>query len=150
MHTHTQRDPDKLLVGEEKCSETKKMLHLINELCKNDKFETDETLLFKILDEHLIKESSSITRDRDNLFKQLVEFRQDRTGDNLLIYASRCGNLGLLKRLHHNQARVNFNYSNNDGKNALHEACQMSHADCVKFLIEDCKIHVNTLRKGDW
>ena len=51
----------------------------------------------------------------------LINYQNKQTGDNLLLYASRFGNLNLIKFLHTNGLYKNMSFANNDGKNALHE-----------------------------
>jgi hypothetical protein len=55
---------------------------------------------------------------KDNMLI-LKAYKNDKTWDNVLLYAARCENLNLLKILYNNQ--FDFNYTNKDGKNALHE-----------------------------
>lgn len=110
------------------------MLQIINTLCKNQ----DPTL------EEFKNTCKNVS------VENLYNFKEPKTGDNLLLYAARFGNLNLIKLLHHNYSHLNFNLTNYDGKNALHEACQNSHLDCVVFLVEKLKVDVNALRKGDW
>ena len=63
------------------------MLKLINNLCKDLNIEYLDSTQFKDLD----------------------KFREKNTGDNLLIYAARIGNLNLL-RLLHDRHKLDVNY----------------------------------------
>lgn len=112
--------------------------NLINQLCQNTSID---------LAEFQARLATSATTLSD-----LLNYQNKQTGDNLLIYASRVGNLNLIKILNNtsNKTRVKLNFTNRDGKNALHEACQNSHLECVKYLLETDEIDVNALRKGDW
>lgn len=58
-------------------------------------------------------------RSSDNL-KYLFEYKHTKTHDNILIYAARFKNLNLIKFLF-DKHKIEFNYTNKDGKNALHE-----------------------------
>lgn len=107
---------------------------MINQLCKNTSITVDQ---FQALTKNF------------NLH-DLINFKNQKNGDCLILKAARTGNLNLLKILKENIPNINFNVSNFDGKNALHESCQNSNYDCVRFLIDDCKIDVNSIRKGDW
>ena len=55
----------------------------------------------------------------------LFDFRHPKTGDNLILYAARCGNMCLIKLLRESYSHMlpvdYFDSCNNDGKNALHE-----------------------------
>ena len=53
-------------------------------------------------------------------FKYLTEYKHPKTHDNILIYAARFKNLNLIKFLYEKN-KIDFNYTNKDGKNALHE-----------------------------
>ena len=53
-------------------------------------------------------------------FKYLIEFKHVKTHDNILIYAARFKNLNLIMFLFEKH-KIDFNYTNKDGKNALHE-----------------------------
>ena len=118
---------------------SKETLHLINNLCKNHSIDSNQ------LEQFLLK--SSLT------FEELICFKHKQTGDNVLHFATRAGNLNLLKLIKDkvaNDAEFYFTNLNNDGKNVLHEACQYEHLECAKFLIEVIGISVNKLRKADW
>ena len=143
------------------------MLHLINILCKS------KNLNGKIEFENVLKSSTS-TNDINSLLKDLFLFRHEKTGDCFTHYVSRTGNLNLIRLLQENYLHIlpenYFEFSNNDGKTALHEviycyylfffisqisfifkkACQNCHYDVVVYLIENLKVSVNKLRKGDW
>lgn len=64
------------------------MLRKINSLCKN----------YNI---------SSL--DKQNL-NELIDYKEKQTGDNILIYAARCGNLNLLRLLYENYGSNYFKY----------------------------------------
>lgn len=59
-----------------------------------------------------------IEKSRLNL---VLNYQNKQTGDNLLIYAARSGNLNLIKLLNENSLYKNMSFTNKDGKNALHE-----------------------------
>lgn len=81
------------------------MLHLINLLCKNKTISQQEF-------SDLIKTVS---------LNDLINFKQEKTGDNILLYAARCGNLSLIKILNEKFPNILSTSTNHDGKNALHE-----------------------------
>lgn len=109
-------------------------------------------------------------------FDALISYKHPQSGDNVLHYAAKSGNLTLLeliaKKFDQENMKIFFNNPNKDGKNALHEvyidymyllricycikylvnfkACQKGHFECVQFLVSSVKISVNSLRKGDW
>lgn len=60
----------------------------------------------------------AIEKSRLNL---VLAYQNKQTGDNLLIYAARSGNLNLIKLLNENSLYKNISFTNKDGKNALHE-----------------------------
>lgn len=86
-----------------------KLKQLVSDLCHDKSIDWEK--FFKIV------QTNSIT------VKEIaVDYKNDQTNDNLLIYAARLGNLNLIKLL--NEAHIdcfNINYTNRDGKNALHE-----------------------------
>jgi hypothetical protein len=95
------------------------MLELINLLCKNKNY--NENLIFKLVDSFYNSRAISYF-NKDKILNDLVLYRHEKTGDNILLYAARCGNLELIKELKKLKSDlINFNLSNNDGKNALHE-----------------------------
>ena len=53
-------------------------------------------------------------------FEQLIGYQSPQTGDNLVLYASRFGNLHLLRMINE-MCPFAMNRVNRDGKNALHE-----------------------------
>lgn len=110
------------------------MQQMINNLCKNTSITENEF--------------QALTKDYN--LNHLISFKNPKNGDCLILNAARAGNLNLLKIIKKNIPMVNFNVSNFDGKNALHESCQNTKYDSVRFLIDDCKIDVNSIRKGDW
>jgi hypothetical protein len=77
-----------------------------------------EVLINKLTINELNKEED-YDPSNDN-FKYLIEFKHAKTNDNILIYAARFKNLNLIKFLFEKH-KIDFNYSNKDGKNALHE-----------------------------
>jgi ankyrin repeat protein len=60
----------------------------------------------------------AIEKSRLNL---VLNYQNKQTGDNLLIYAARSGNLNLIKLLNENSLYKNISFTNKDGKNALHQ-----------------------------
>lgn len=70
-----------------------------------------------------------------------------RSGDTLLHYAARHGQLDIVKYLH--ELGVNVEVYNNDYKRPLHEAASMEHLDCVKYLLQE-GAKVDSLKKADW
>ena len=70
-----------------------------------------------------------------------------KSGDSLLNYAARNGALQLLKFLQ--QQRMDLELANFDGKNALHEACQAGHLECVQYLLAQ-NIDLDCLKRADW
>ena len=96
------------------------MLHLINILCKTA-FNTNSKNEFEdILQAEKFNFNSNVY---DDLINSLIHYKHPRTGDTILNYASRCGNVNLIKMIYENYVKTeNFlDFSNNDGKNALHE-----------------------------
>jgi hypothetical protein len=90
----------------------KEMLQIINSLCKSSNL--NEKSQF----ENLIKNDEKTLID-------LFYFKHPKTGDCFLHYLVRSGNFNLLKLIHSNYSNVYpqnyFEFSNNDGKTALHE-----------------------------
>ena len=72
----------------------------------------------------------------------------NKNGDTPLLTAARCGQLGLLEKLHAEHG-VTLEHTNADGKTALHEAAQGGHLECVRFLIS-AGARVDSLKKADW
>ena len=96
------------------------MLQLINFLCK---YTSSNTQFYGLIGEFFSQNKSACNiTDEQHILYDLINYRQKKTGDNVLIYAARCGNLNLIKVLNQS-GHLNFNFSNNDGKNALHEVC---------------------------
>lgn len=125
------------------------MLDLIKTICKKEQVNSKSEL------ENIIISKKPSEIAAETFIKHLIEYKQPQTGDSLVLFAARHGRLELLKLIFNEYSalidrQVIFNRSNNDGKNALHEACQNSHLDCVRFLVETVGICINTLRKGDW
>lgn len=72
----------------------------------------------------------------------------NKNGDTSFHIAARHGHLHLLKRLH-NEYDIPLQHTNADGKNALHEAAQNGHQDCVNWLVcAGCQ--VDSLKRADW
>lgn len=95
------------------------MLKFINFLCKtitNSSTSFDlETLSLKFQ-----------TKDEPKIdFDILINYRHPQSGDNILHYAAKTGNLTLLeliaKKFDQENLKIFFNNPNKDGKNALHE-----------------------------
>lgn len=64
------------------------MLQVINLLCKNNNIDS--------LNEYNLKE--------------LFHFKEKKTGDNIILYAARCGNVNLLRVLFEEQKHLESNY----------------------------------------
>lgn len=64
------------------------MLRVINLLCKNNNIDS--------LNEYNLKE--------------LFHFKEKKTGDNIILYAARCGNVNLLRVLFEEQKHLESNY----------------------------------------
>ena len=137
------------------------MLQIINCLCKSS---------------NLSKKSDfeNLINNDETLLNNLFYYKHPKTGDCFIHYLVRSGNLNLLKFIYSNYSSVYpnnyFEFSNNDGKTALHEvknfaiftrydcnkivlkqkACQFSHYEMVVYLIENLNLNINKLRKGDW
>jgi hypothetical protein len=96
------------------------MLHLINQICKRKD-------LTKDIFESIIKSShiDKIDTNINESIKRVLDYKHPQTGDNILNYAARTGNLSLLRLIDQEYSSLcseaYFNYSNNDGKNCLHE-----------------------------
>ena len=71
-----------------------------------------------------------------------------KSGDTVLLLAARNGHLHLLTYLI-DTCQVDVKQTNFDGKNALHEAAQAGHLQCVQFLIRR-GIPVDSIKKADW
>lgn len=110
------------------------MLKIINQLSKNVSLNIDQF--------------QELTKDFNPI--DLINYKDSKNGDGLILKAARQGNLNLLKIIQNINPKLNFNMTNFDGKNALHESSQNGHYECVRFLINDCNIDVNSIRKGDW
>ena len=86
------------------------MLKCINNLCKNKFLRGDD----------FDKEFSSKIN-----FEQLINYKHPHSGDTVIHYACKCGNLELLRlisnKLGPTLSRQYFQISNTDGKNPLHE-----------------------------
>jgi len=104
------------------------MLHFINILCQensipNDKQRFEEFLLEKKFNTEL--EGDKRLENVLELTKSLIDYKQPKTGDNILSYASRFGNLNLFRMFYENYRNICpstfIDYSNNDGKSGLHE-----------------------------
>ena len=91
------------------------MLHLINILCQTSSIPTNKELFEEFLLSQKFKAE----------FKELINYKQPDTGDNILNYASRIGNLNLIRTICENYSdecpKAFIDYSNNDGKSGLHE-----------------------------
>jgi hypothetical protein len=86
------------------------MQQVITDLCQNKTLNLNEFL-------QLLKSKSVDT-------KELLNYKNHHTNDNILLCAARFGNLNLIKILNENKFdgfAFNINYANRDGKNALHE-----------------------------
>jgi hypothetical protein len=80
-----------------------------------------ETELEKLIKSISLNELYSNNYDPSNdNFKYLTQYKHAKTHDNILIYAARFKNLNLIKFLFEKH-NIDFNYTNKDGKNALHE-----------------------------
>ena len=87
------------------------MLQIINYLCKTFKKELNLEAAFK-----------GKRQNENETFENMFEYRQPQTGDNLALYAARCGNVDLIEAIHEHAGSAYFSRMvNNDGKNALHE-----------------------------
>lgn len=64
------------------------MLRVINLLCKNNNIDS--------LNEYNLKE--------------LFHFKEKKTGDNIILYTARCGNVNLLRVLFEEQKHLESNY----------------------------------------
>lgn len=84
----------------------------------------------------------------DESFQEsLFRSSHKKSGDTVLHYASRHGQLDLLKFLV--EKGFNLELGNFDGKRALHEAAQHGQLDCVKFILS-CDVSVDSLKRADW
>ena len=72
----------------------------------------------------------------------------NRHGDTPFLVAARYGQVDLLKRLHDDYG-IPVHHSNDDGKNALHEAAQHGQVDSAHFLI-GAGLNVDCLKRADW
>ncbi|KAJ7329344.1 hypothetical protein JRQ81_015518 [Phrynocephalus forsythii] len=93
----------------------------------------------------LLKEAISNVED---LSRDVTRKHFGRSGDTLLHYAARHGQLSALRYLVEN-LQMDMELFNNDYKRPLHEAASMGHRDCVLYLLNrgatrDC------LKKADW
>ena len=114
------------------------MLHLVNALCK-----ASTGLETKTEFEAFLLKQNPIKAHPDDLVKSLFAFKHSQTGDTVLNFAARCGNVELIRMLCENYGDLcpkNFlDYSNNDGKSALHEvnAVQLNEA-APRFELMNC------------
>lgn len=83
-----------------------------------------------------------------DLNKNVRQKHFGRSGDTLLHYAARHGNLRILSYLVETLA-MDVELFNNDYKRALHEAASMGHRDCLLYLL-DRGAAVDCLKKADW
>jgi hypothetical protein len=96
-------------------------LQLINILCKHFSRKHDHELVLSLIEQYLSTcDSRPLGQNGEQILSDLIKFKHEKTGDNLIINAARVGNLDLIETLNE-QSPLNFNYSNKDGKNALHE-----------------------------
>lgn len=84
------------------------MQNLIKLLCQSQLTSLD------VIRETISCKNPSVT------FESLLDYRNDQTGDNLVLYAARCGNLNLIQIINENYP-TQMSSVNRDGKNALHE-----------------------------
>ena len=111
-----------------------KMLSLINCVCKESSgaaFKSKESFAEFLARKAVQYGVASILGSADValLCQKLCGYRQEKTGDGLINYASRCGNLQLIEFLYQEIDTLTglsiksklFSSTNNDGKNGLHE-----------------------------
>lgn len=72
----------------------------------------------------------------------------NRHGDTPFLVAARHGQVELLKKLH-DEFGIPIHHSNDDGKNALHEAAQHGQVDSAHFLI-GAGLPVDCIKRADW
>ncbi|KAI7858294.1 ankyrin repeat-containing domain protein [Circinella umbellata] len=80
---------------------------------------------------------------------QLNEYinRVDNHGDTLVHFAARSHSLKVLQMLKEEYG-ADFTVINEHGRQALHEA--IDSIDCVSYIINNCNVDVNALKRGDW
>ncbi|XP_061494051.1 ankyrin repeat domain-containing protein 16 isoform X3 [Rhineura floridana] len=83
-----------------------------------------------------------------NLSEDVQRKHFGRSGDTLLHYAARHGQLSILSYLVET-LEMDTELFNNDYKQPLHEAGSMGHRDCVLYLLNRGAT-VNCLKKADW
>lgn len=95
------------------------MLKFINFLCKSTTNSTT-SLEFEKHSPHIFPGKESKID-----FNALISYKHPQSGDNVLHYAAKSGNLALLELIAKNfdqeNLKIFFNNTNKDGKNALHE-----------------------------
>jgi hypothetical protein len=94
------------------------MLKFINFLCKSTK-NLEDCSDFQTLSCQFLPKEEPIH------FDTLINYKHPQSGDNILHYAAKSGNLALLELIANSLDQENlinfFNSPNKDGKNALHE-----------------------------
>lgn len=97
------------------------MQHLLKILNSNKELSKQEleTLVKTTCIDELSSKNQQYNPLNDNL-KFLIDYKHVKTWDNIVIYAARDSNLNLLKLLFE-EYKLDFSYTNKDGKNALHE-----------------------------
>lgn len=60
-----------------------------------------------------------------------------------LLFSAASGDVNALRR--HKLSGVDLNQADYDGRTALHLCCSEGHLDCVKFLVEHCKVSIDAL-----
>ena len=78
----------------------------------------------------------------------LKNYTHKKTGDSILSYACREGNLSLVQHLHKN-CGIKLGQSNFEGKRALHEASQFGKMNILEYLLLH-KVELNPIKRADW
>ena len=112
------------------------MLQLVNYLCKEtEAFENKDSFSKFLLQKATqLNIASSDSANLAPVVQELCNYKHEKTGDSLINYAARCGNLRLLKFLFDDFELIPgtrdksklFNSTNNDGKNGLHEVSSIT------------------------
>ena len=94
------------------------MQTLINDLCRN-----------KNIDLGAMLELCASRGDHE--LASVLNYANPTTGDNVIIYAVRSGNLNLIRLLNEtSEFRFNMAFTNHDGKNVLHEVLYSNSFHC--------------------
>lgn len=80
----------------------------------------------------------------------LHEYSNRKSGDNVLSYVCRQGNVKMLTMLHCDCGlALDLELCNFEGKRPLHEASQFGHLEIVEYLLQN-GVSVDCIKRADW